>query len=122
MNNPNQQPQLINQQQNPYQIIKHIYVTEKSRVLEGLHQAESNPSLRACQNPKYVFIVDQKADKRAIASAIEQIYAHKQIKVVAVNTLQVKGKKRRVRGRLGKTAGFKKAIVTLAPGDVLEDV
>lgn len=108
--------------QDPYQIIKHLYVTEKTAMLESLHTAESNPSLRRCENPKYVFIVDNNADKRAIASAIEEIYAKQGVKVVAVNTIRVKGRMRRVRGRIGKTAGFKKAIVTLQKGDELDNL
>jgi large subunit ribosomal protein L23 len=109
-------------QHNPYQIIKRLHVTEKSTVLQSLHTAESNRSVRRCKQPKYVFIVDSKADKRAIKQALEEIYADRQVKVVAVNTINVKGKMRRVRGRLGRTAGFKKAIVTFEQGDQLENL
>lgn len=109
-------------QQNSYDIIKHLHVTEKSGMLERLHVETSNKSLRRCEQPKYVFIVDIKADKRAIKNALEEIYAKQQIKVTAVNTIVVKGKMRRVRGRLGRTADFKKAIVTLEKGDVLENL
>lgn len=106
---------------NPYGIIKSRHVTEKSVVLENLHSATSNKSLARCQNPKYVFIVDTRANKTEIADAIETIYAEKKIKVVSVNTITVKPKKRRVRGRPGKTATFKKAVVTLEAGDSLDE-
>src|SRR5579872_1305571 len=104
---------------NPYDIIKSRRVTEKSRVLENLQHANSNASLKRCKSPKVVFNVDSNANKTEIAAAIEAIYADKKIKVVSVNTVIVGSKKRRVRGFLGKTSGFKKAIVTLRPGDAI---
>lgn len=104
----------------PYQIIKHQHITEKSVVLEGLKDAKSNPSLAKCESPKYVFIVDPLANKHEIATAVEEIYSERKIKVVSVNTINVKGKVRRVRGRLGKKKSFKKAIVTLEKGDSLD--
>lgn len=106
----------------PYQIVKHQHVTEKSSVLQGLKNANSNPSLKRCESPKYVFVVDRKANKTDIAKAIEEIYSDKNIKVVAVNTINVKPKARRVRGRPGMKPGFKKAVVTLEKGDSLDNV
>ncbi len=105
----------------PYDIIKCRYVTEKSRVLEGLHANSSNASVRKCNTPKYVFVVDKRAGKKEIAEALEQIYAEKNIKVIGVNTVNVKPKMRTVRGRRGLTNGLKKAIVTLQSGDAIED-
>lgn len=105
---------------NPYQIIKNRRVTEKSRVLENLMNAKSNRSLSRCQSPKVVFDVDPKANKTEIADAVEEIYKDKKIKVVKVNTVSVGPKKRRVRGFSGVTAGYKKAVVTLRPGDTIE--
>lgn len=104
----------------PYQIIKHQHVTEKTTTLENLKTGESNISLKRCKSPKYVFVVDPTANKQQIAQAVEEIYSDKKIKVVDVNTINVKGKQRRVRGRLGMTKSFKKAIVTLEPGDSLD--
>ncbi len=105
---------------NPYQIIKNRRVTEKGRVLENLMNAKSNPSLSRCQSPKIVFDVDPKANKTQIAEAVEEIYKEKKIKVVKVNTIHVGSKKRRVKGFVGKTAAYKKAVVTLRPGDTIE--
>lgn len=104
---------------NPYAIVKHRHVTEKATVLGSLKDAESNRSVRRCQSPKAVFIVDPSANKHEIAEAVEQIYPG--VKVQAVNTITTKPKKRRVRGRLGMKKGFKKAIVTLTPGDKIGD-
>lgn len=105
-----------------YQIIKHQHVTEKSMMLQRLKTAESNPSLKRCESPKYVFIVDRNANKQEIANALEEIYKNEGIKVVAVNTINVKAKARRVRGRSGFKNAFKKAIVTLRRGDNLDNV
>lgn len=107
---------------NPFEIIKHQHVTEKTQMLQELKNAESNPSLKRCKLPKYVFIVDRSANKQEIAIALEEIYQEKKIKVVAVNTVNVKAKPKRVRGRVGSTAAFKKAIVTLEEGDNLDNV
>lgn len=105
----------------PYDVIKSRYITEKGSMLESLKDATSNPSLAKCDSPKYVFLVDKKANKQEIARAVEEIYAEKNIKVQSVNTIIVKPKERRVRGRVGFTAGFKKAIVTLEKGNEIAD-
>jgi large subunit ribosomal protein L23 len=105
-----------------YRVVQFRYVTEKAKVLERLQDSSANASLKKCSKSKYVFVVDVKADKRSIAKAIEAIYVEKKIRVVDVNTIKQKPKKRRVRGRQGMTKAFKKAIVTLESGDVLEEV
>ncbi len=105
---------------NPYEIIKNRRVTEKSRVLENLMNAKSNPSVSRCQSPKIVFDVCPKANKNEIAEAVEEIYKDKKIKVVKVNTINVGSKTRRVKGFEGKTSSYKKAVVTLRPGDTIE--
>lgn len=106
---------------NPYDIIKNRHMTEKSRVLEGLVSCESNPSVRKCESPKYVFIVDKAVSKAEIAKAVEEIYKNEKIKVKKVNTILMKPKRRVVRGRFGKTKFMKKAIVTLQKGDSIEE-
>lgn len=109
-------------QKNPYQVIKHQHVTEKAVMLQQLKDSDSSSCLRRCEAPKYVFIVDPTATKTEIAGAVEEIYKDKNVKVVAVNTISVKGKPRRMRGYRGKRSGFKKAVVTLAKGDTLDDL
>ena len=105
----------------PYEIIKSRYVTEKARLMGSLKDKVNNPSLKKCVTPKYVFLVDKKATKQEIAGAIQEIYAEKNVKVTRVNTSHVKPKKRTVRGRRGMKSGYKKAIVSLRPGDLIED-
>ena len=105
----------------PYRVIRSRYVTEKTTVLEQLQHTASNRSIARCESPKFVFIVDKDATKAEIAHAVETIYAEKKIKVKKVNTINVKPKKRRVRGRLGYRSGIKKAIVTLDKGDTIDE-
>ncbi|MGC1878349.1 MAG: 50S ribosomal protein L23 [Rhabdochlamydiaceae bacterium] len=105
----------------PYDIVFSKHVTEKSRVLGQLQFNSSNPCVKKCNAPKYVFIVDKRANKQEIAEAIEAIFSDKKIKVVSVNTINTKAKPRRMRGRQGMKPGFKKAIVTLEAGDTIEE-
>ncbi|MDJ0651558.1 MAG: 50S ribosomal protein L23 [Simkaniaceae bacterium] len=106
---------------NPFHVIKSRHITEKSTILEGLQHSTSNKCTAKCATPKYVFIVDKRANKVEIAQAIESIYAEKKIKVEAVNTLNMKPKKRRVRGYKGFRPAVKKAIVTLESGDSINE-
>ena len=66
---------------------------------------------------KFVFVVDKRANKIQIAQAVEEIF---KVDVLAVNTVNVKGKTKR-RGRtVGKTNSYKKAIVKLEAGQTIE--
>ena len=87
-----------------YEIIERPIVSEKS--------------MKAAGAGKYAFRVNAKANKIEIRRAVEQYY---KVKVRSVNTMMVKGKKRRI-GRFpeGQTSDWKKAIVTLAPGERIE--
>lgn len=110
------------QDYNPYAVIKRQHVTEKAMVLQGLKDATSNKSIARFKLPKFVFIVDRDANKQEIAKALEEIYKEKKIRVVAVNTMNVKSQPVTRGRRRGKTAAFKKAIVTLEEGDNIENV
>ncbi|MDR1016557.1 MAG: 50S ribosomal protein L23 [Coriobacteriales bacterium] len=66
---------------------------------------------------KYTFEVAKSAHKIEIAKAVEAVF---DVRVLKVNTLTVKPKPKRVRYQLGTTKTWKKAIVTLAPGDTIE--
>lgn len=68
-------------------------------------------------NNTYTFEVAKKSNKVEIAQAIEAIF---NVKVVKVNTLNVKSKPKRVRYQIGRTRTWKKAMVTLAEGDTIE--
>ncbi|MCQ2010622.1 MAG: 50S ribosomal protein L23 [Sporolactobacillus sp.] len=61
---------------------------------------------------KYTFDVDTKANKSEIKRAVEAIF---DVKVVKVNTLNVKGKPKRYGRYSGYTNNRKKAVVTLTP-------
>lgn len=104
----------------PYSVVKSIYVTEKSTMLTGLAASESNRCVRLCKSPKAVFLVNPDANKQEIAKAIEAIYRDSKVTVVKVNTINIKAKPRRVRGKPGFKAGFRKAIVTFEAGDSIE--
>jgi large subunit ribosomal protein L23 len=66
---------------------------------------------------KVVFRVAKDATKPQIAEAIENLF---KVSVVKVNTLNVKGKTKRFRGRDGKRSDVKKAIITLAEGQSID--
>ncbi|MBI3990699.1 MAG: 50S ribosomal protein L23 [Candidatus Omnitrophica bacterium] len=86
---------------NPYITIKLLLRTEKGTLLTP--------------KSKYLFAVDKRANKPEIKDAVEKIY---KVKVSAVNTTVVPGKKRRVRYVEGKRPDWKKAIVTLKEGKI----
>jgi large subunit ribosomal protein L23 len=66
---------------------------------------------------KYVFKVAKSANKIEIAKAVKDIF---DVKVESVNTINVKGKTKRVGRTVGKRADYKKAIVKLAAGESIE--
>ena len=84
----------------------------------------SEQSYAQAQLRKYTFLVSPDASKPEIARAIEQHYEAQGVKVTAVNTLNVSGKQKRLgmRGALGRTKNWKKAIVTLSEGQNLPDL
>lgn len=65
----------------------------------------------------YTFKVLKSANKIEIKKAIEEIF---KVKVLNVNTINVTGKRRRVRYQVGKTPDWKKAMIKLAEGDEIE--
>jgi large subunit ribosomal protein L23 len=86
-----------------YDLIVSPVITEKATLL-----SEQN---------KVVFRVSRGATKPEIAEAIEQLF---KVSVVKVNTVNVKGKTKRFRGRVGRRSDVKKAIVTLAAGQSID--
>jgi large subunit ribosomal protein L23 len=86
-------------------IVRRPIVTEKATIL-----MEQN---------KYVFEVPPTATKPEIKAAVESLF---QVKVVSVNTLRPPRKKRRVGKFIGFKPTYKRAIVTLASGDSLQNV
>ncbi|MBA3726903.1 MAG: 50S ribosomal protein L23 [Armatimonadetes bacterium] len=97
------------------QIILRPALTEKSEILK--------------QDGKYVFFVSPEANRIEVAQAIEVIYNRGKkkekdhIKVEKVNMITVHGKAARSGFRTtGRRADRKKAIITLAEGQILEDI
>lgn len=71
----------------------------------------------ASEHNQVVFQVALNATKPMIKEAVEGLF---NVKVEAVNTLRVKGKLKRFRGKPGKRNDIKKAIVTLAEGQMID--
>lgn len=66
---------------------------------------------------KYTFVVHPSASKIQIKEAVRVLF---NVKVVDCTTINVLGKMKRVRGKPGRTASYKKAIVKLAPGETIK--
>lgn len=66
---------------------------------------------------EYTFEVAPDANKTAIRAAIEKLFG---VKVTGVQTMNCRGKTRRVGQSIGKRANWKKAIVTLKQGDTID--
>ena len=86
-----------------YHIIKRPLITEK-----GMLSGEAHNTV--------VFEVDRRANKMQIKQAVESLF---RVKVMRVNTLNMQGKKKRIRFREGKRPDWKKAYVTLREGDTI---
>ena len=86
----------------------------------------SEKSYAAMSAGRYIFRCDPTATKIEIARAVEEAFEKDGVTVVAVNTISVRGKSRlRSRGSkriVGKSPDWKKAIVTLAPGQQIKDL
>jgi large subunit ribosomal protein L23 len=87
----------------PYAVLLRPLVTEKTTVLTALD--------------KYVFEVDLRANKAQIREAVEIAFS---VKVAEVNTMVMKGKPRRFGRKVVNRPDWKKAVVTLVPGDKIE--
>mgnify|MGYP002966327966 FL=1 len=66
---------------------------------------------------KYTFRVPLAATKIQIRQAVEQIF---KVKVQAVNTMRYEGKLKRMGRTQGRRSDWKKAVVTLKPGEAIE--
>lgn len=106
-----------------YEIIIKPHITEKTVSLSyGREFVADEINVR-----KYTFVVNGNANKLQVKAAIEAIYnegkdkGKNTIKVTDVHMIVMKGKKRRVGKNEGYRPDFKKAVVTLAAGQMLED-
>ena len=80
-----------------------LHITEKVLASQKLNQ--------------YVFKVDSEANKIMVANEVKKTY---KVKVLNVNIINVPRRARKVGKTTGFKSGFKKAIVTLAPGQTIE--
>jgi large subunit ribosomal protein L23 len=87
-----------------YRIIREPHIAEKANLVKEKYN-------------QITLKVDKRANKIEIKSAVEKIFKKK---VLAVNTINMEGKKRRVGKNMGKKIDWKKAIVKLAPGENIE--
>ena len=74
-------------------------------------------SMLGTADKKYTFSVAKDANKIEIAAAVEELFG---VKVAKVNTVSVRGKKKRMGRNEGRRSAFKKAIVTLKEGDTID--
>jgi large subunit ribosomal protein L23 len=88
----------------PQQVIIRPILTEKSSDLEA-------------ENNQYVFEVARQANKIEIRKAIERVFG---VRVNKVRTSVVRGDVRRVGRFYGKTRQWKKAVVSVHPGDNID--
>ena len=86
-----------------FDVIRAPWITEKSTA--------------GSEHNQYTFRVARDATKVEIKSGIEELFG---VTVTKVNTINMRGKIKRFRGRLGKRAAYKKAIVTIAEGQSLD--
>ncbi len=68
-------------------------------------------------NNQYVFRVTPDSNKREIRSAVETLFG---VKVEAVTTLNVKGKKKMFKGKSGRRVNWKKAVVKVSEGQMID--
>ena len=80
-------------------------------IIKPIINEKSNDLLK---ESKYTFRVAKSANKIEIAKAVEKLF--KGVKVAKVNTISVRGRKKRMGRYEGYTSDWKKAIVTLAEG------
>jgi large subunit ribosomal protein L23 len=100
---PAKKPRVKLSRETMYNIIRGPVITEKATMVSDHSQT--------------VFRVALEATKPEIKAAIEGLFG---VTVVAVNTLIVKGKTKRFRGRPGVRSDVKKAYVTLAEGQSID--
>ena len=93
----------ISSSERNFNIIQKPLSTEKSTNLNQFNQ--------------YSFIVSKHSKSSEIKEAIQKIF---KVKVIKVNTSIVRGKKKSFKGSIGYKKDYKKAIVTLAEGNMID--
>jgi len=85
-----------------FDILRRPVITEKSTILQ--------------EEGRYTFEVDLNATKHQIKEAVEEAF---NVDVLQVNTMHVRGKRKRFGPRIAQGRSWKKAIVLLSPGDTI---
>jgi large subunit ribosomal protein L23 len=101
----------------PEQIIKRPLLTEKGTALKetgGQPDGDFDPEQIS---PQLLFEVAKDANKVEIRNAVEKLW---NVTVVKVRTAVVRGKEKRMGRSVGRRPGWKRALVTLAPGQKIE--
>ena len=101
----------------PQTVIKRPLLTEKSARLREIGGATSAAAEGEAYAQKVVFEVARDANKIDIRRAVEQLF---KVSVTDVRTLVMRGKVKRVGRFSGQRPSWKKAFVTLKPGDNIE--
>ena len=71
----------------------------------------------ASANNQYVFKVRTDSNKREIRAAVESMFG---VKVEAVTTSNIKGKKKVFKGKVGQRTNWKKAVVKVSEGQMID--
>jgi len=87
----------------PYEVLRRPLVTEKGTMLSA--------------QSKYLFEVALGANKLQIADAVQKAF---NVHVVEVNTMHMRGKVKRFGKSRGQQVSWKKAVVTLRPGEQIQ--
>lgn len=82
-----------------------------------IHPIITEKSTEQQEDGKYSFKVNKRANKKEIMKAVKDNFA---VEPVSCNIMNIRGKKKKVRYKLGYTSSWKKAIVTLKEGDKIE--
>jgi large subunit ribosomal protein L23 len=88
----------------PYTVIRKPMLTEKCHDMKEKHN-------------QVAFQIDRRANKVQVKEAVEKIF---KVKVKRVNVMNVAGKKKRLGRNMGKRSDWRKAVVTLMPGETIE--
>jgi large subunit ribosomal protein L23 len=101
----------------PQTIIKRPLLTEKSSRLRETGGAEEAAGEGEEYSQKFLFEVAPDANKLEIRDAVQKLF---NVTVTSVRTSVVRGKKKRIGRFEGRRSNWKKAVVTLKPGETIE--
>ena len=90
--------------ENAHKIIRRPLITEKSTLQKEIHN-------------QLAFEVDRRANRIEIKKAVERIF---KVQVIQVRTMNYQGKRKRLGRSVGRRPHWKKAIVTLKPGQKID--